>query len=46
MIDGFHIAMVVCAALAALGGVLAWLTISADVLEAEPEPDGGTPGRS
>ena len=37
MEDGFRIAMVACAALAALGGILAWLTISADVLEAEPE---------
>ena len=30
MTDGFHMAMVVCAVLAALGGVLAWFTISAD----------------
>jgi EmrB/QacA subfamily drug resistance transporter len=37
MTDGFHMAMVACAALAALGGVLAWLTISPDVLEREPE---------
>jgi EmrB/QacA subfamily drug resistance transporter len=32
MAHGFRIAMLVSAALAALGGVLAWLTISADVL--------------
>jgi EmrB/QacA subfamily drug resistance transporter len=36
MTDGFRVAMVVCAALSALGGVLAWLTISDDVLEREP----------
>jgi EmrB/QacA subfamily drug resistance transporter len=35
MTDGFRTAMVVCAALAALGGVLAWLTISSDVLAPE-----------
>jgi hypothetical protein len=45
MTDGFHIAMVACAAVAALGGVLAWLTISSDVLETEPEPEGDTPKR-
>ncbi len=37
MTDGFHMAMVACAALAVAGGVLAWLTISSDVLAAEPE---------
>ncbi len=36
MEDGFRMAMVACAALAALGGILAWLTIRSDVLEAEP----------
>jgi EmrB/QacA subfamily drug resistance transporter len=45
MTDGFQMAMLVCAALAALGGVLAWLTISAEVLHAEPEPGGDTPER-
>ena len=45
MTDGFHAAMLVCAALAALGGVLAWLTISDDVLHAEAEEDGDTPER-
>ena len=37
MTDGFRMAMVACAGLAAAGGILAWLTISSDVLEAEPE---------
>jgi EmrB/QacA subfamily drug resistance transporter len=45
MVSGFHMAMVVCAALSALGGLLAWLTISPEVLHAEPEPDGDTPER-
>jgi EmrB/QacA subfamily drug resistance transporter len=45
MTDGFHMAMVVCAVLAAAGGVLAWLTISSTVLHAEAEPGGGTPER-
>jgi EmrB/QacA subfamily drug resistance transporter len=35
MTDGFHMAMVACAGLAAAGGVLAWLTISDDVLKTE-----------
>jgi nitrate/nitrite transporter NarK len=39
MADGFRIAVLVCAGLSALGGVLAWLTISDDVLAAEP-PEG------
>ncbi|HET6449519.1 MAG TPA: DHA2 family efflux MFS transporter permease subunit [Conexibacter sp.] len=38
MTDGFHTAMVVTAALAVLGGVIAWLTIDPRVLEPEPEP--------
>ena len=37
MEDGFRVAMVACAGLAALGGILAWFTISSDVLEAEPD---------
>jgi hypothetical protein len=45
MVDGFHVAVVVCAALSALGGALAWLTISSDVLEAEPGPEGDRPTR-
>jgi EmrB/QacA subfamily drug resistance transporter len=36
MNDGFRMAMVACAALSALGGVLAWATIRDDVLQAEP----------
>jgi MFS family permease len=43
MTDGFHMAMLACAGLSVTGGVLAWLTISDDVLEAEAEPEGGTP---
>ncbi len=45
MTDGFHMAMVVCAALSAAGGVLAWGTISSEVLHAEAEPGGDTPDR-
>jgi EmrB/QacA subfamily drug resistance transporter len=45
MTDGFHMAMVVCAALAAVGGIVAWLTISDEVLETEPMPEGDTPDR-
>ena len=45
MTDGFRVAMVACAALAVTGGILAWLTISSDVLAAEPEPEGDTPER-
>jgi EmrB/QacA subfamily drug resistance transporter len=45
MTDGFHMGMAVCAALAALGGILAWFTISATVLHAEAEPGGDTPER-
>jgi EmrB/QacA subfamily drug resistance transporter len=45
MEDGFPVAMIATAALAALGGLIAWLTIDAEVLEAEPSEvgDGGTP---
>ena len=46
MADGFDVAMVACAAVAALGGVLAFLTISSEVLEAVPAADGGTPDRA
>lgn len=45
MVDGFHTAMLAAAALAALGGAVAWLTIDPAVLEAEPEPGGDTPIR-
>ena len=34
---GFHMGMVVCAILAALGAVIAWTTISSDVLHEEGE---------
>jgi len=43
MTDGFRVAMISCAGLAAAGGILAWLTISSDVLHAEPEPGGIEP---
>jgi EmrB/QacA subfamily drug resistance transporter len=45
MTSGFHMGMAVCAAIAALGGILAWFTISAEVLHPEPEPGGDTPER-
>src|SRR5947207_625455 len=45
MTDGFRVAMLACAALAVTGGILAWLTISSDVLDAEPEPEGDPPER-
>ena len=45
MTHGFHVGMVVCAVLAAAGGILAWLTIESTVLHAEPEPGGDTPER-
>ncbi len=38
MEDGFQISMYVCAGLAALGGIIAFLTIRTDVLEDEPGP--------
>jgi hypothetical protein len=43
MTDGFHIAMLTCAALAAAGAAVAWLTISNDALAAEPERRGQPP---
>jgi nitrate/nitrite transporter NarK len=43
MTDGFRIAMIGCAVLAAAGGVIAWLMISSEVLHAEPEPGGVEP---
>jgi len=45
MTDGFHMGMLICAGLAAAGGVLAWLTITATVLHTEAEPGGDTPER-
>ena len=44
--DGFHAAMLACAVLALAGGVLAWLTISNDVLETAPATDGDVPDRA
>ena len=41
MADGFRMAMVACAGLSALGGILAWFTISSEVLEEEPEATAG-----
>ena len=43
MTDGFRIAMLSCGGLAGAGGVIAWFTISSDVLHAEPEPGGARP---
>jgi hypothetical protein len=43
MAAGFHMAMWVCATVSAVGGVVAWLTISSEVLHAEPEPGGSEP---
>ena len=43
MVDGFRVAMVACAALAAAGGILAWLTISSEVLERDREEGAAAP---
>jgi EmrB/QacA subfamily drug resistance transporter len=43
--DGFRVAIMTCAALAAAGGVVAWLTISDDVLHAEPGGGEEAPAR-
>ncbi len=40
MTHGFHVAMLVAAVLSVVGGTVAWLTISADALSAEPEERG------
>lgn len=46
MADGFRMAMVATAALSALGGLIAWLTIDSEVLDVEPDDeDGDTPRR-
>jgi hypothetical protein len=45
MTSGFHVAMAATAALAAAGGLVAWLTIDPGVLRTEPERGGGTPER-
>lgn len=44
--DGFHLAMLATAGVSLAGGVLAWLTISNDVLETAPATDGDTPDRA
>jgi Na+/melibiose symporter-like transporter len=44
--DGFHSAMLVTALLAVSGAVLAWLTISNEILETAPTTDGDTPDRA
>ena len=43
MTHGFHVAMTVAAGLAGVGGVVAWLTISDDALQAEPRRRGRAP---
>ena len=43
MTHGFHVAMIVSAAVAIAGGVIAWLTINNDVLSSEPEGRGEQP---
>jgi len=46
MDHGFHVAMLACAALVVLGGVLAWMTISSDLLQSKPAPGGDLPTRA
>lgn len=43
MTHGFHVAMIVAAGLAAIGGAVAWLNISDDVLQSEPKRRGQKP---
>lgn len=45
MEDGFRMAMFAAAGLSFAGGVLAWLTIDAEVLHTEPDDGGGSPER-
>ncbi len=45
MTHGFHAAMAAAAGLAAVGGLIAWLTIDPRVLETEPDAGGDTPVR-
>jgi EmrB/QacA subfamily drug resistance transporter len=45
MTDGFQMGMLACAALSALGGLLAWGTIESGVLHPQAEPGGDTPER-
>jgi hypothetical protein len=44
--DGFHVGMIASAVLSLAGGILAWLTISNDVLETAPASGGDTPDRA
>jgi MFS family permease len=44
--DGFHVAMLACAIFSLAGGLLAWLTISNDVLETTASTDGDVPDRA
>jgi EmrB/QacA subfamily drug resistance transporter len=46
MTDAFHGAVIACAILAFGGGILAWLTISNDVLHTAPSDDGDVPDRA
>jgi EmrB/QacA subfamily drug resistance transporter len=43
MTHGFHVAMIVAAGLAAIGGAIAWLSITDDALRAEPKRRGQAP---
>jgi EmrB/QacA subfamily drug resistance transporter len=43
MTHGFHVAMLACAALALVGGLLAWVTISSDVLVSRAHAEGADP---
>ncbi len=45
MTHGFHVAMIVAAAIAATGAVVAWLGLSDDALSSEPERRGESPVR-
>jgi EmrB/QacA subfamily drug resistance transporter len=45
MTDGFHVGMIASAALAAAGGILAWLTISSEVLHPETGAGADLPSR-
>jgi EmrB/QacA subfamily drug resistance transporter len=45
MTHGFHVAMLLAAAVAATGAVIAWLGISDDALSSEPERRGESPVR-
>jgi EmrB/QacA subfamily drug resistance transporter len=44
MTSGFHMGMAICAGLAVIGAVVAWTTISSDVLHGEAEAEGAADG--